>query len=54
MVVVKDDSQDGPDQVDGYLDELLVASTYAGQVSANGRYAGHAHNDQPVCCEPSS
>ena len=48
MVVVKNDSQDGPDQADGYLDELLVASTCAGQVSANGCYAGHAHNDQAV------
>ena len=48
VVIVKDDSQDGPDQVDGYLDVLLVASTYAGQVSANGCYAGHAHNDQAV------
>jgi len=49
VFVVEDDSQDGPDHVDGHRNVLLVASPYARQVSANGcygGYVGHVHNDQ--------
>jgi len=49
VFVVEDDSQDGPDHVDGHRNVLLVASPYAKQQSANSCYPGyvsHAHNDQ--------
>ena len=49
VFVVEDDSQDGPDHVDGHRNILLVASPYARQSSANGcypGYVGHVHNDQ--------
>lgn len=52
LFVVDDDSQDGPDHVDGHRNVLLVAMPYARQVSANGcygryvGYVGHTHNDQ--------
>jgi len=49
VFVVEDDSQDGPDHVDGHRNILLVASPYARQTSANGcygGYVGHVHNDQ--------
>ncbi len=49
VFVVEDDSQDGPDHVDGHRNILLVASPYARQTSANScytGYVGHVHNDQ--------
>lgn len=49
LSVVEDDSQDGPDHVDGHRNVLLVAMPYARQVRANGcygGYVGHTHNDQ--------
>lgn len=49
VFVVEDDSQDGPDHVDGHRNVLLVASPYAKQASANGCYGGyisHVHSDQ--------
>ena len=49
VFVVEDDSQDGPDHVDGHRNVLLVASPYTRQQSANGcygGYVGHVHNDQ--------
>ena len=49
VFVVEDDSQDGPDHVDGHRNVLLVASPYARQRSANdcyGGYISHTHQDQ--------
>ena len=49
VFVVEDDSQDGPDHVDGHRNVLLVASPYTRQESGNGCYSGyvgHVHNDQ--------
>jgi len=49
VFVVEDDSQDGPDHVDGHRNILLVASPYARQTSANSCYPGyvsHVHTDQ--------
>jgi hypothetical protein len=49
VFVVEDDSQDGPDHVDGHRNILLVASPYARQNSADSCYTGyvsHVHSDQ--------
>jgi len=49
VFVVEDDSQDGPDHVDGHRNILLVASPYARQTSESSCYPGyvsHVHEDQ--------
>jgi DNA-binding beta-propeller fold protein YncE len=48
VVVVEDDSQDGPDHVDGHRNVLLVISPYARNKGAKGvpGYVGHTHRDQ--------
>lgn len=48
VFVVEDDSQDGPDHVDGHRNVLLAASPYIRQQSADGHggYIGHLHHDQ--------
>jgi len=48
VFVVEDDSQDGPDHVDGHRNILLVASPYARQVAEDGTpgFVGHRRHDQ--------
>jgi hypothetical protein len=49
VFVTEDDSQNGPDHVDGHRNVLLVASPYTKHLSANGKfggYIGHRHYDQ--------
>ena len=49
VFVVEDDSQDGPDHVDGHRSVLLAASPYIKHLAADGctpGYVGHDHYDQ--------
>ncbi|MBJ7608918.1 MAG: bifunctional YncE family protein/alkaline phosphatase family protein [Candidatus Dormibacteraeota bacterium] len=49
VFVVEDDSQDGPDHIDGHRNVLLAASPYIKHLAADGctaGYVGHDHYDQ--------
>jgi len=49
VFVVEDDSQDGPDHVDGHRNILLVASPWARQLGKDGHtpgYVSQVHHDQ--------
>lgn len=49
VFVIEDDSQDGPDHVDGHRNVLLVISPFARHKGAKGElgYIGHTHHHEP-------